>query len=344
MKSGVRHTAMYGLPLLAGLALFWSVIGCGLPEVIEARGLAREGNRLYLEGDFEGAIAKYLEAQRVDPETPNLNLNLGYAYYSVFRPENDPRDHGVRHALAAIAVFEKHLERHPTDETARVFLAKLMLKAAPFDKSIADRARRSFLGLLEANPADVEARQYLISLFIDCQMYDAAEAFFLPQLTKNPRDTDAMKLLAIIAEKCGRTQDAVRWYLERAKAATAPAQQAEFLYEVGTYIWSLLHYHPERASSEQAQALIAQGLEATERAMSLKQDYAEAMVYANLLLLKRVEHQPTEEAQYQDQMAALELRQKAEQILARRKREQGQLGDVDPTPSEDKDTGIDTTP
>ncbi|MCU0661733.1 MAG: tetratricopeptide repeat protein [Myxococcota bacterium] len=343
MKSDIRRTIEIWLIHLAGLAFLLNAAGCGLPEIIEARSLAREGNRLYLEGDFDGAIAKYLKAQRVDPETPNLNLNLGYAYYSVFRPEENSRDHGVANAVAAISVFEKHIQRHPTDEDARVFLAKLMLKAAPYDKSIADRALKSFLDLLEANPADVEARQYLISLFIDCRRYDDAEAFFLPQLKKNPRDTDAMKILAVIADKCGRTQDAVRWYLERVSVATTPAKKAEFHYEVGTYIWSLLHYHPERATSEEAQALIAQGLEATTQAISLKQDYAEAMVYANLLLLKRVPYQPTEEAKYQDEMAALQWRQEAEQILARRKREQGQPEEFDPALSEDENTGIDTT-
>lgn len=297
--------------------------GCGLPDLIEARSLAREGNALYREGDYAGAIEKYLAAQKVDPETPNLYLNLGYAYFSVFKPEAGG-DRGIRNALAAVDMFEKHLERNPADEGARVFLAKILLKAAPFDKGVADHAHRVFLDLLRKNPDDVEARQYLISLFIDCQRYDDAVAFFAPQLEKNPADLESMKILAVIAERCKRTHDAVGWYQRRAGAATTPERRAEALYEVGTYVWGLLHYHPERATDDEASALIGEGLAATRQAMALRKDYAEAMAYTNLLLLKRADRQPTEEAKYQDQMEALGLRQEAERILKQRKRDAGE--------------------
>jgi tetratricopeptide (TPR) repeat protein len=304
-------------------AVLFLVAGCGLPDLIEARSLAREGNALYREGDYKGAIQKYLEAQKVDPETPNLYLNLGYAYFSIFKPDTDGGDHGIQNALKAIDVFEKHLQRNPSDEAARVFLAKTLLKAAPYDKGIADHAHDVFIDLLEKNPNDVEARQYLISLFIDCQRYEDAVAFFAPQLRKNPGDTESMKILAVIAERCKRTNDAVGWYLKRAEVSKEPEKKAVALYEVGTYIWGLLHYHPERAPGDEAPALIEKGLAATRQAMSLKKDYAEAMAYTNLLLLKRVPYQPTEEAKYQDQVAALELRQEAERILKQRKGDQG---------------------
>jgi tetratricopeptide (TPR) repeat protein len=331
------------LTIVAGVAVLAGVPGCGLPDVIGARRLAREGNTRYLKGDYRGAIESYLEAQKIDPETPNLYLNLGYSYFSIFRPD-ERGDHGIRYAVDAIDAFEKHLERNPKDQAARVFEAKILLKAAPFDKAIADRALKVFLGLLEKDPGDVEARQYLISLFIDCQRYDDAVAFFGPQLEKHPGDTDAMKVLAVIAERCKRTRDAVSWYLRRAEVAPRPERKAELLYEVGTYIWGLLHYHPERVSGGDAQALIEQGLEATRQAAALKKDYAEAMVFTNLLLLKRVDHDTTEEAKYQDQVAALALRKAAERILYRRKHPNAPDADAGPdagagTPGPDDGSG-----
>jgi Flp pilus assembly protein TadD len=311
------------VPVAMSAALCFALLGCGLPDAIRARRLAREGNGRYLDGDYAGAIAKYLEAQKVDPETPNLYLNLGYAYFSIFKPDEAGADHGIRNALAAIDAFEQHLRRNPNDEAARVFQSKILLKAAPYDESIADHAMEIFLGLLKKNPKDVEARQYLISLFIDCKRYDDAVAFFGAELERNPGDAEAMKILAVIAERCKRTQDAVGWYLARAKIAARQEQKAEFLYEVGTYIWGLLHYHPERVAEAEALPLIEQGLAATRQAMALKKDYAEAMAYTNLLLLKRADREPTEEAKYKDQMEALQLRREAERILRQRKRDQG---------------------
>jgi tetratricopeptide (TPR) repeat protein len=314
----------YFLLAIIGAALLTTLAGCGLPDVIRARSLARDGNKLYLDGDYKGAIDKYLQAEKIDPETPNLYLNLGYAYYSIFKPDTSDTDKGIQYALHAIDVFGKHLQRNPHDEAARVFQAKILLKAAPFDKSIADNALRTFRELLAKNPDDVEARQYLISLFIDCQRYDDAVAFFQPLLAKNPRDTDSMKILAIIAEKCHRTQDAISWYLKRAEVEPREEKKAEFLYEVGTYAWGLLHYHPDRATPEESQALIETGLNATQKAMTLKKNYAEAMAYTNLLLLKRVNYDLTDEAKYQDQMLALQLREEAGRILKKRKADSGQ--------------------
>jgi tetratricopeptide (TPR) repeat protein len=319
----MRRVACFLALTAIGLAVSFALAGCGLPDAIRARRLAREGNTRYLDGDYEGAIAKYREAQKVDPETPNLYLNLGYAYFSIFKPDEAGADHGIRNALAAIDAFEKHLRRNSKDEAARVFQAKILLKAAPYDKSIADHAMKTFLGLLKKNPKDVEARQYLISLFIDCKRYDDAVAFFGAELARNPGDTEAMKILAVIAERCKRTQDAVSWYLKRAQVVTRQGPKAEFLYEAGTYIWGLLHYHPERVAEAEALPLIEQGLAATRQAMALKKDYAEAMAYTNLLLLKRADRETTEEAKYRDQMEALQLRKEAERILRQRKRDLG---------------------
>ncbi len=303
------------------IVLLAASLGAGGCEVIQARGAAREGNEAYLAFDYRTAIQKYLEAEKLDPETPNLYLNLGYAYFSIYDPDSDQPDAKAA-ASEAVRAFEQHLKRNPDDEAARVFEIKTLIKAAPTDPAMADRALATFLAMLAKNPKDHEARQYLITLFIDCQRYEDALAFFQKELDKKPDDVETMKILAIIADKSKRTQAAFEWYWRRATVTSDPDKQALMYYEAGTYAWNLLHYQPDRVIGADAIKLADQGIEACLRAMALKPKYAEAMVYANLLYLKRAMAEPDEQGRAFSQMAAFEYRKQAGLILMERKKAQ----------------------
>lgn len=302
---------LFSLPFV-----FAPLAGC---DLIEARGLAREGNEAYLAYDYRKAIEKYLAAAKINPQTPNLYLNLGYSYFSIFDPASDAAAEKAA-ATKAVEAFEKHLAVQPDDDAARVFQIKTLIKAAPYDEKMADRALATFLAMLEKDPKDHEARQYLITLFIDCQRYEDAVAFFQKDLAKKPDDVETMKILAIIADKSKRTQEALEWYWKRATAVEDAEKKAVMFYEVGTYAWNLLHYQPDRVKGVDAIKLADQGIEACRQAMALKAKYAEAMIYANLLFLKRALFETDEQGRAMDQLVAFELRKAAGQILMERKK------------------------
>lgn len=295
--------------------------GCGVVDTIKARALAREGNELYRQFDYRGAIARYQEALGLDKEIPNVYLNLGYSYFSIYDPSSEATGDRAA-AKSAVEAFDEHLKRVPVDETARNFQIKTLIKAAPNDKDLADRAYRSFLDMLEKDPSDREARQYLVTLFIDCKRYDDAVKLFEKDLQKKPADLETMKILAIIADKSDRTQEAVDWYWRRAEVTLEPEKKAVLFYEVGTYAWNLLHFSPDRATGTAAIKLLDQGIEASKNAIALKEKYAEAMVYTNLLYLKRTLFETEDQGKYWDQGLAFQFRSDAGKILGERKKGQ----------------------
>jgi tetratricopeptide (TPR) repeat protein len=299
------------------LALFCA--GCGLVDTIKARGLAREGNALYLKSDYHNAIEKYLQALDLDPDTPNLHLNLGYSYFSIYNP-NSESEQDRRAAREAVKYFSEHLERHPADENARIFQIKTLLTAAPSDPELADRALKTFLKMLEKNPKDHEAHQYLITLFIDCRRYEDAVKFFEDDLKDKPDDIETMKILAIVADKSDQIQEAIEWYWRRAEVTEDQEKKATLFYEIGTYTWNMLHYQPDRVTGHAAIKIADQGIEACRYAMQLKEKYAEALVYANLLYLKRAVYETEEAGRTWDQAIAFELRVEAGKILGERKK------------------------
>jgi hypothetical protein len=132
---------------------------------------------------------------------------------------------------------------------------------------------------------------------------------------------ETMKILAIIADKSNYIQEAVDWYWQRAVVTQHPEKKALFFYEVGTYIWNLMQYQPDRVTGIAAIRLIDQGIEAAKRATKLKEKYAEAMVYANLLYLKRAQFEPDEISRSWDLEAAYELRSEAGKIISERNKE-----------------------
>jgi tetratricopeptide (TPR) repeat protein len=299
-------------------ALLVLAAGCGAIDTIKARGLARDGNAMYRASDYRGAIAKYREALALDPATPNVYLNLGYALFSIYDPQSDkPEDRAA--AADAVAAFDQHLVRSPKDDKAKSFRIKILLRAAPRDRPTADKAYAVFSQLLEQNPNDSEARQFLVTLFIDCKWYDKAVQHYEARLREKPDDVETMKILSIIADKSGQTQPAIDWYRRRAEATADPAKQASLFYELGTYVWNLMQYQPDRAKGVEGIRFADQGIEACRRAMALKASYAEAMVYANLLYLKRGLLETSEQARYFDENLAFALRTEAGKILGARK-------------------------
>lgn len=310
--------ARFSTTLIAAAALA-AAAGCGALDTVKARQLAREGNAAYRASDYPAAVAKYREAAKLDPDTPNLYLNLGYALFSIYDPANPA---ARQFAAEAIDAFDKHLAQSPKDEKARSFRIKILLRAAPTDPAMADKAYAYFNELLKQNPADVEVRQFLVTLFIDSKRYDQAVTHFGPALQANPKDLETMKILAIVADKSGRVQEAADWYRRRAQAAPAE-KQATLFYELGTYLWNVLQYQPHHASGIGGLKLADQGIEACRTAMSLKPEYAEAMAYANLLYLKRAAQEPNEQGKYFSEMLAFELRTEAGKILGARKEKEG---------------------
>lgn len=318
--------------------LLLAMTGCGVGGSLKARRIAREGNALYNNSEYRKAVEKYREAIDLDPETPNVYLNLGFALFSLYNPDSkDERDKDV--ASEAVAAFDHHLKQAPTDEKAKSFRIKTLLRAAARDPALADKAYALFVELLRQKPDDQEARNYLVSLFIDAKRYKQAVEYFEPHLKEKPDDLTTMKILAVIADKSGEIDEAMRWYHRRGEAAKDAATQAPLFYEVATYVWNFLHYQPDKSQSIAGIKWADQGIEAAKTAMSLQKDYAEAMVYANLLYLERSGREPGEQGKYFDQKLAYDLRVEAGKIMAVRtatktqgKAEGGHATDGQPAP------------
>jgi Flp pilus assembly protein TadD len=299
-------------------ALFAATVSCHPIDTIRARRIAREGNTLYRGGDFRNAIAKYRQALRLDPNTPNAHLNEGYALFSIYNPGSS--DEMEKHAArAAVEMFNQHIKRHPKDERAKTFRIKTYLRAATSEPELAQEAYNVFTEDIKEHPNDVELKHFLVTLLADLKDYKRAVEYFAPRLKEKPDDLDIMKSLAIVADKSDQFDDAAHWYWVRAEHGQDNAAKATMYYELGTYAWNTLHYRPDVAFGLAAFKLADAGIAGCRKAMQLKSEYAEAMAYANLLYLKRAIYEVTDEGKEIDEALALDLRNDAAKIFNARK-------------------------
>lgn len=300
---------------LCALACFAVLLpACGLFDKLDARRTAREGNTLYASADFKGAVEKYRAAIALDPETPNVYLNLGFALYNLYRP--DSSDELEKNAAAeASKAFAKHSQVDKKDTKAMTFRIKTLLRAAPEDPALADEAQALFESMLVKSSTDAEARQYLVAVFVEAKRYRQAVLYYQPELDKNPTNIEAMKILAIVADKSGLVDEAIHWYRKRAEVTTDKAARAVLEYETATYVWNLLHYSPDRTAGVLGLRWADLGIEAAKRAIALKPDYGEAFVYANLLYLARAGRESTDHGREACQRVAYELRTEAAKLL-----------------------------
>jgi tetratricopeptide (TPR) repeat protein len=295
---------------LGNMLLIALLPACGAVDSLKARRTAREGNAFYAAQDYKAAIAKYHDAIALDPNTPNVYLNLGYSLFNIYRPESADQVEKTAAAEASVA-FEKHLTQQPDDTKAQTFRIKTLLRAAPTDPVLADKAQELFISMLERRPNDEEARQYLVSLLIDTKRYSQAVEYF----SKN-EDAATMKILAIIADRSDKIDEAIKWYRRRAELANDQKEKAELYYELGTYLWNVLHYRTDQSPGYDGIRFADLGIEATKRAMTLRADYAEAHVYTNLLYLERAAREPSDYGKEVDQRIAFEFRTKAAKLMA----------------------------
>jgi tetratricopeptide (TPR) repeat protein len=209
-------------------------------DALGARFRAREGADLYHKGDFAGAAVKYEEAAKKDPSVATLALNAGTSNLALFRQVGGKTPEGKNAAGKAIVAYERYLERKPSD----------------------DRVKGA-----------------LVQTFVETGRYEDAVAFFRPAVDKQPADLEALGVLATIASKCGKPDDAEQWHQKRIAAAPG---KAENYVSLGVFLWQELHDHADWPHDKRkVKADIALG--ALKKAIELAPAAPNAYTYANLV-------------------------------------------------------------
>jgi len=206
----------------------------------------------------------------------------------------------------ALQKFQKGLELDPgaTFAWRSVGLTALALfrpgDPSPENMQYAETAIEAFTKYLEEYPDNEKVREYLLTTLVQTKRFDEALGYLRER--GDPNDPDIIRAQVNILIQAGRYDEA--WQL--AQRMTGP-NQAEVLYSVGVSTWDQAYRNPN-LNYEQRGKMVDTGLEALRRALEVKPDYFEAIIYKGLLYRVKAaaEQNPRLRQQYLEQAQQLQ--------------------------------------
>jgi tetratricopeptide (TPR) repeat protein len=193
------------------------------------------------------------------------------------------------------------------------------------DIKVRDAAISHFKTYLAAKPEDDKAAKYLVTTYMNASMYDDAIAYFKDLVSKHPEDTQAVQTVAMLYGKKGDFEQSMEWQRKRVKLEP---NNADVFYTMGATAWQQSYDHPGDVNIDPAKRkqILDEGMENLKKAVTLRKDYFEAMLYVNLLDREyaKIETDPTKKQAYLDdatkwQKDALEARKR---VLQKQREEQ----------------------
>jgi tetratricopeptide (TPR) repeat protein len=298
--------------LTTALLLLVPAIAPGCTRV-RANVAFKDGNKLYKEENYKRAIPEYERAVALDPNMAEAHFYLGSSHQALYRPGKEGEDNRA-HLDTAVLEFQKSLEVN-TGTTDRM---KLL--------------RRNTLGAL-------------IGIFSDDPMknYDQALSYAKQLVDENPTDPKNLFAMANLFEKFGKVDDAEKMYRQAAEANPSDAKACQALagfynkplwetrskfdqaiqvldhcatlaptdpsgyYKVSSFYWDKAYRDP-LINDKQKDEYADKGLEAVDKALQIKPDYIDAIVYKGLLyrVKAQVSSNPRLRMQYLDQAQTLQ--------------------------------------
>jgi tetratricopeptide (TPR) repeat protein len=242
----------------------------------------------------------------------------------------------------ALDQFQKGLELDPSATFAwrSVGLTALALfhpgDESPQNKEYADIAIKGFQNYLEDYPDDEKVREYLLTTYVNTNRYDEALAAIdkMAQQQEKPEgkaQLEASKIRVLV--QADRLDDAYKL-----AQAYNGEDKAELLYTIGVTNWGKSYNATADMDPVQRAHYVDTGLDALNKALTVKPEYFEAMVYYNLLFREKAKLE-TDPFKQQDYIAqaqtwvdkAKALREKIKAQEKKDKEEQDKKNQAAPT-------------
>jgi len=312
-------TLLAVLPLLGG-------IGC---SQVRAKAAFKDANKLYKEENFRKAIEKYERAIELDPGMAEAYCYVASAHQALYRPgKEDAENKGQLEQAIQGYLKSIELNKGDTENLKKVKVIALgaltsIYSDPPYQEF--DKALSYAQQLTQDNPDDTKNLYAIANLYEKFGKVDDAEKTYKRITELHAEDVKACSALAgfynkplwdeaggVYDEKTakgGRRSkfDIAIETLQR--CATLDPKDASGYFKVATFFWDKAYRDPSVTEAQKA-AYAEKGMEAAEKAVEIKPDYWEAIIYKGLLyrVKAQIAKNPKERAEFLEQAATLQKR------------------------------------
>jgi tetratricopeptide (TPR) repeat protein len=299
-----------------------AVAGCGKVGELRARKSFKSANQAYVQQDYKKAASLYEDSVKADPdlESGSAFFYLANSYDNQFKPskkgEADNDAFLTKAAENYQTAAEKLVKSNDPREKQLARRSLEFLVAIYGQDKLNDPAKAEPIvqRMITLDPSDTASYFALAKIYEDAGAYDAAEEILLKAKEVKPNDPDVYMQMAGYYNRQGRFDKTIDALQQR--AAKEPNNPVAF-HTIATYYWDEA-YRDFRLKEAQKKEFIQKGLEAVDRAIQLKPDYMEALVYKGLLLRSQALLEKDPKKQQELIKEATVLHDKAEELRKKR--------------------------
>ncbi len=286
----------HAIRTLAVILLAIPVLNCG---PVQARTALREGHKLYKDESFKKAIEQYDIVLEKDPSNIEATFYRGSSYHQLFRPGKDDTKVNLE---SAIKDYKVVLANPPSAGDKKYpVLKKNALSAligiyADDPYRDFDTAMKYAGELTNSEPGNLQNLFAMANLYEKFGKVNEAEGAYKKAVEIAPKDPKACGALAGFYNKTlwdekgvpvgdggagrGRFDDAVN---QLKQCAELDPKDPKGYYTVATFYWDQCYRGPLLDDARKKQ-LADEGMEFVNKALALKGDFVEALIYKGLLL------------------------------------------------------------
>ena len=274
--SGVSRAGAF--VLVAVLALAAS--GCSQIGVLKGQMALKDANQLYQRQDYKAAAAKYEEAITSNPDLGDAYFYLGNSYDNQFRPARRGQPENDQLMDKAIANYKLAVERAPTPVVKLRALQYLVFAYGEEKLNDPSQQEPILKQMIEMDPNDPANYFVLANVYEQNGDYEQAEGLLIKARDVRPNDPSVYTTLAAFYNRQGEFEKTMEALHARAeKEPTNP----EAYYLISTYYWEKGMRDFTISAADKAR-FVKEGHQAVDKALELKPDYIDALVYKGLLL------------------------------------------------------------
>ncbi len=272
--------------LVIGLSV--ALAGCAYIGEVRAMKAFKDGNKAYAASDWKAAAEDYEHAAEMTRNDstctwcPAIYFYLGNSYDNMYRPARKGEPANDELLQKAIANYKLASEKLTEETVPKRSLALDFLVAAYGPDKLADptQAEPVVKRMIELAPNEPANYFQLAKIYEDSGEYQMAEETYLKGRDAKPNDPT---VYLTVGGYYNRQGDFPKLVENLRKRIELEPQNPEAYYTLATYYWDKAS-RDFRLSDKEKMQLVLDGIEAIDKALSIKPDYMEAITYKGLLL------------------------------------------------------------
>jgi tetratricopeptide (TPR) repeat protein len=302
--------------IVAVVALSIAAAGCGRWSFssLKAQKAWREANDRYRAQDWRNAAERYEAVLASDPSRTEAHFYLANSHDNLYKPARAGEAENDSHIRKAIENYNKAVELDPNPEMKKLALKFLVAVYGSDKLNEPAKAEPVVQKMIQMDPTDPEFYAALSKIYEEAGRYEEAEAALMKGRDAKPNDPLVHQQLAGFFNRQG---DFVKTMESMHKAAELEPNNPLGFYTVATYYEEKVRKHFGLPPAQKKE-YIQKGIEATDRAIKLNENYAEAMVYKNILLRHQMRIEPDRNKQLELEKEADRLRNRSMELTKKK--------------------------